>query len=90
VNARVNAWFARPRPQPVSDGGGPGIHRGTSRARPAGCGTTLESEHTTEQETSMSASETGSTTGETRVRMVKMNLEIQIIPVADVDRANGF
>jgi catechol 2,3-dioxygenase-like lactoylglutathione lyase family enzyme len=38
----------------------------------------------------MSASETGSTTGETRVRMVKMNLEIQIIPVADVDRAKGF
>ncbi len=38
----------------------------------------------------MSATEVHSTTSETSVGSLKMNLEIQIIPVSDVDRAKRF
>jgi catechol 2,3-dioxygenase-like lactoylglutathione lyase family enzyme len=38
----------------------------------------------------MSTTEAGTATSETSVRGVAMNLEIQIIPVSDVDRAKGF
>jgi catechol 2,3-dioxygenase-like lactoylglutathione lyase family enzyme len=38
----------------------------------------------------MSAGQAPSVTTETSIRRVKMNLEIQIIPVSDVDRSKGF
>jgi catechol 2,3-dioxygenase-like lactoylglutathione lyase family enzyme len=60
--------------------------RGFPRARPAGFRTTVENDYqpcTRHQETSMSAAESGN-------RRVTMNLELQIIPVSDVDRAKGF
>ena len=38
----------------------------------------------------MSATEVHSVTSETSVREVNMKLEVQIIPVSDVDRAKGF
>jgi catechol 2,3-dioxygenase-like lactoylglutathione lyase family enzyme len=38
----------------------------------------------------MSATEVNSTASETNVRSVDMKLEIDVIPVSDVDRAKGF
>jgi hypothetical protein len=38
----------------------------------------------------MNASGAGSTTSEPRTGRAPMNLEVEIIPVSDVDRANGF
>src|SRR6476659_4041099 len=42
------------------------------------------------QEAAMSHTEVSSVTGETSVRSVTMKLEIDVIPVSDVDRAKGF
>jgi catechol 2,3-dioxygenase-like lactoylglutathione lyase family enzyme len=38
----------------------------------------------------MSVTQVHSVTGETSVRRINMNLEIQVIPVSDVDRSKGF
>src|SRR5438105_11531518 len=45
---------------------------------------------TRESERSMSATNVPSVTSETSVRRVDMKLEIQVIPVSDVDRSKGF
>src|SRR5881227_2623509 len=42
------------------------------------------------QDRAMSATKVPSVTSETSVRRVDMKLEVQIIPVSDVDRAKGF
>src|SRR6202047_3312153 len=44
----------------------------------------------TDQEVAMSATEVPSVTSETSVRRVDMKLEVQIIPVSDVDRSKAF
>jgi catechol 2,3-dioxygenase-like lactoylglutathione lyase family enzyme len=82
LNTLVDAWSPASAPARARPGIGPGL----PRARPADSGSTLESEippSNFHQEASMSASKSVK-------RKVPMNLENQIIPVTDVDRAKGF